>query len=152
MSETMRLEGSFMKREGMILNIVCLIFALGFILLAVWTFISAGGISAFLSIDNLFLFVVSMFLAFVFFSLPATWMLSTLGFKSPFGSSETEPAAARSTATPAKSVSAAGGTRLVPAKGAAARLEMARDAKGRPIPPDVQRMLKAMGREQEQTS
>ncbi|HEY0004427.1 MAG TPA: hypothetical protein VGB17_06420 [Pyrinomonadaceae bacterium] len=142
-----------MRREGMLLNLVCLIMALVFLGLVALTIITAGSVSAFFSIDNLFLVAVCLFLALVFLSIPAAGMLSSFGFKNPLGAEKANaPAATRTqvaASRPSVAATKTAGTLPGAATQTATSTPTAKDAKGRTVPPDVQTMMKVMNKEQE---
>src|SRR5438477_5755228 len=67
MTEVIEREGSSMKREGMLLNVVCLVMALLFLGLAGLNYFSAGN---FISTDSLFFTTVSGMMALIFLLVP----------------------------------------------------------------------------------
>src|SRR5438270_12231085 len=67
MTEAIEREGSSMKREGMLLNVVCLVMALLFFGLAGLNFFSAGN---FISTDSLFFTSVCGVMALLFLLVP----------------------------------------------------------------------------------
>ncbi len=62
--------GNLMKKQDLLLNAVCLLFALGFIAMALSNVRLAGN---FFSIDSLFLTLVSLMLAGIFMVIPLLW-------------------------------------------------------------------------------
>jgi cytochrome c oxidase subunit 4 len=62
--------GNLMKKQDLILNAICLIFATGFIVMALSNVRRAGN---FFSIDSLFITLVSLILAGIFLSIPLYW-------------------------------------------------------------------------------
>jgi cytochrome c oxidase subunit 4 len=62
--------GNLMKKQDLILNAVCLLFALGFIVMALSNVRRAGN---FFSIDSLFITLVSLMLAGIFMVIPLLW-------------------------------------------------------------------------------
>ena len=123
--------GDWMKREATILNLVCVLAALGFVGLAALNALSAG---SFLSVDGLFLTVVWLLLALVFLSVPAheARARGLLRLRNPF-KHRLQPALSPSgSSLPAlSSVSPSSAPRLT-------------DARGRSLPPDVNRIVAEM--------
>ncbi len=79
------------KKEDVILNLICVAFAVGFLALAISNFDMAGN---FLSIDSLFMTVVMLLLAGIFLIIPAYWLYSHGVLKNLFGvGDETEAVA-----------------------------------------------------------
>jgi cytochrome c oxidase subunit 4 len=76
---------SLSKKEDVILNIVCVALAIGFLAFAISNVSMAG---TFLSIDSLFIMAVSLMMAAIFLIIPAAWLYSHGMLKSPFGGSE----------------------------------------------------------------
>ena len=107
-----------MGAEGRILNLLCVLAALAFLGLAVLNFLSEG---SFLSTDSLFITLVWGMLAMLFLSVPALDMFSRGVIRIPFVGRK-----AKATAAPAGSG------------------PVTTDAKGRPMPPDVRRMVSDM--------
>jgi hypothetical protein len=153
MSDTLRLEGREMKREILILNVVCLALALAFVGFALYNALTADSFSSFLTIDNLFITAFCLMMALIFISIPASWMVTTGVVKIPFISASDDatvakaslPAGARTTAAIGPGNAAA--TNALPA-----RREIQKDAKGRPIPADVQSMVAEMNKSEQKTS
>ena len=104
--------------EGRLLNLICVLAALAFVGLAVLNFFSEG---SFLSTDSLFITLVWGLLAMLFLSVPLLDMYSRGIIKIPFVGRK------------AKAASAPAGNAPVTT-----------DAKGRPMPPDVRRMVSDM--------
>src|SRR2546427_11191218 len=117
MNTTVQSEGDSMKREGMVLNLICVLAALAFVALAVLNYLSEG---SFLSTDSLFMFAVCATLAMLFLSVPALDMMSRGLIRFP--------SRRRKGQAP-------------PPPGGSAPIT---DAKGRPMPPDVRRMVSDM--------
>jgi len=118
MNTTVQAEGDSMKREGMVLNLICVLAALAFVALAVLNYLSEG---SFLSTDSLFMFAVCATLAMLFLSVPALDMMSRGVIRFPSRRRKGQ---------------------ATPPPGASAPIT---DAKGRPMPPDVRRMVSDMG-------
>jgi cytochrome c oxidase subunit IV len=64
---------SLSKKEDVILNLVCVALALGFLVFAISNVSMAG---TFLSIDSLFIMAVSLMMAAIFLIIPAMWLHS----------------------------------------------------------------------------
>ncbi|HEY9403541.1 MAG TPA: cytochrome C oxidase subunit IV family protein [Pyrinomonadaceae bacterium] len=62
--------GNLMKRQDLILNAICVLFAVGFIVMALTNVRRAGN---FISIDSLFITLVSLMLAGIFMIIPLLW-------------------------------------------------------------------------------
>lgn len=77
------------KKEDVILNLICVALAVGFIAFAIANISMAG---TFLSIDSLFIMAVSLLMALIFLISPLMWLHANGMLKSPFGG-ETEHAA-----------------------------------------------------------
>ena len=118
-----------MKGEGLLLNGVCLVMALLFLGLAGLNFFSAGN---FISTDSLFFTSVCGLMALLFLLVPLANMRAA---KKAAQSPESGSAAA----LPGRASAAA----LRPGTGVTAA-QMMKDAKGRPMPPDVARMVEQM--------
>ena len=128
-----------MKREGMLLNVVCLVMALLFFGLAGLNYFSAGN---FISTDSLFFTSVCGLMALLFLLVPLmTLRAERKAKKATAGELSTAGAAARGGGLTGS------GTRTLVAP---VRYADAFDARGRRIPPDVARMVEVMG-EQERT-
>ena len=140
MTDTMEKEGGFMDKENLLLNVVCIVMAIGFLGLAGLSYLSSGN---FISTDNLFFSSVSGMMALIFLLVPlSSFIAARKAKKAPAG----EASATAATA-------AVAGTRRT---AAAASLRPVRfadtvDARGRPIPPDVARMVEFM-KDRETTS
>jgi hypothetical protein len=133
MTDTIEKEGSFMKSESLLLNVACIVMALGFLGLAGLSYLSSGN---FISTDNLFFSSVAGMMALIFLLVPITSFISDRKAKK----------------APAGDVATAGQGAIVGAKRttvgalqrAPVRFADTVDAKGRPIPPDVARMVETM--------
>src|ERR1041384_1661839 len=73
MTDTMEKEGSFMDKENLLLNVVCIVMAVGFLGLAGLSYLSSGN---FISTDNLFFSSVSGMMALIFLLVPLTSFIS----------------------------------------------------------------------------
>lgn len=107
-----------MRSETTVLNGICILVALGFLTLAVLNYLSEG---SFLATDSLFITLVWMMLAALFLSVPAMDLKARGVIRIPFRRR--------------------GGGSTVPPGGNA---PVTTDAKGRPMPPDVRRMVSDM--------
>ncbi|PYS47358.1 MAG: hypothetical protein DMF68_16180 [Acidobacteria bacterium] len=136
MAEAIEREGSSMKREGMLLNVVCLVMALLFFGLAGLNFFSAGN---FISTDSLFFTSVCGLMALLFLLVPLMTMRAARREKKAAAGELSSASAARTGAL-------AGGTRPLIAP---VRYADAVDARGRRIPPDVARMVEVMSEREE---
>jgi hypothetical protein len=114
-----------MRKELGLLNIICIIVALGFLVMAIVSVISSGD---FLTIDNLFIITVSLLMAFVFAVNPLLYLKSEGRLPAPFMK--------KSIAAPA------GGGEWGQIRSQAAPPLL--DAKGRAVPPDVRAMVARM--------
>jgi hypothetical protein len=114
-----------MSKEVKLLNFICVVVALGFLAMVVVSALFSG---SFLSIDNLFIIVVSLVMALLFAINPLLYLKSEGRLPIPFmKKSLPAPAAGRSpgqvrTSTPP----------LL-------------DAKGRAVPPDVRELMARFG-------
>ena len=140
MTDTMEKEGGFMDKENLLLNVVCIVMAIGFLGLAGLSYLSSGN---FISTDNLFFSSVSGMMALIFLLVPlSSFIAARKAKKAPAGEAGATPTAAiagtkRATATAALR--------------APVRFADTVDARGRPIPPDVARMVEFM-KDRETTS
>jgi hypothetical protein len=143
MTDAIKREGSLMKNENLLLNVVCIVMALGFMGLAGLSYLSSGN---FISTDNLFFSSVCGLMALVFLLIPfASFMEARKARKAPTA----EQAAAGAPALKG----ARGGAAAAPAAlRAPVRFADAVDARGRPIPPDVARMVEFMKDKETQAS
>ena len=114
-----------MSKELRILNLLCLLVALGFLVLAIWSALASGD---FFTTDNLFIIVVSLTMALLFAINPLLYLKSENRLPIPFMKRSIEaPAgsgewgAIRSNAPPLL------------------------DAKGRAVPPDVRAIVARLG-------
>src|SRR6185295_19844864 len=105
-----------MKRELGLLNFICLLVALGFLVMAIISVINSGD---FLTIDNLFIIAVSLVMALLFAINPLLYLKSENRLPIPFVKRSIE----------------------APAGGAPPLL----DAKGRAVPPDVRAIVARLG-------
>lgn len=120
-----------MKREESLLNLICVIAAAGFFALIAYNLFAGGSI---ISTDGLFFTVVPLVFALSFLAVPGMEFLSRRLEKraSAGGGSGTQLAAA---GVGSASRLPAGGGHNIPAL---------KDAKGRAMPPDVNRMVAQM--------
>ena len=121
-------ETGFMKREATLLNLVCIIAALGFLALAVANALLSP---SFLTTDNLFVTMVCMLMALMFIVNPLLYLRDEGRLPIPFQKRKDLKAGSID----------AGGRALPPS---APLL----DAKGRAVPPDVKSMVANMKQKQ----
>src|SRR6267378_3568409 len=109
-----------MKRELAVLNLICILVAVGLLGFAVWNAVFSAD---FLSTDNLFITAVFLVLALMFAVNPLLYLKSEGKLPIPFK---------RGAKQPTPQLAAAGGAPAGPAL---------LDAKGRAVPPDVRSMV-----------
>lgn len=133
-----------MKNESLLLNVVCIVMALGFLGLAALSYLSSGN---FISTDNLFFSSVSGLMALIFLLIPfASFMEARKAKKAPAGEmAATTAAAGRGAISGTKHTASA-------ALRSPVRFADTVDARGRPIPPDVARMVEFMRDSETKTS
>ncbi len=122
-----------MKKELPLLNLICIIIAVGFLAAAVLNLITTG---AEISTDNLFVTMVCLVMALVFIVNPLLYLRSEGRLPIPFVKG-TAPTPQLSTATGSSSPAA-----RLPAANTPALL----DAKGRAVPPDVKTIMAKMAK------
>jgi hypothetical protein len=115
-----------MRKELGLLNFICLLVALGFLVLAVVSVISSGD---FLTIDNLFIITVSLVMALMFVVSPLLYLKSEGKLPLPGLKRSPSISAAEDGPAPLRSP---------------ARTPPLLDAKGRAVPPDVKAMMARM--------
>ena len=124
--------GSPMKREETLLNLVCLVVAGGFLVLVAYNLFAAGSI---ISTDGLFMIVVPLGLALPFILVPVGKVVA----------GRLEMRAIKSGKAPPRQVTS--GTAALSASTPALKSAPAlTDAKGRAMPPDVNRMVAEMNK------
>lgn len=111
-----------MSLELKILNFICLLVALAFLALAIWSALSSGD---FFTTDNLFIIVVSLVMALLFAINPLLYLKSQGRLPVPFMKRSLAPSAA-----------GAGQLRTI--------APPLLDAKGRAVPPDVSAIMARM--------
>jgi hypothetical protein len=116
-----------MRKELGLLNFICLLVAVGFLVLAIVSVISSGD---FLTIDNLFIITVSLVMALMFVVSPLLYLKSE--GKLPLPGLKRSPSLSSAEDGPAPLRSAARTPPLL-------------DAKGRAVPPDVKAIMNRMG-------
>lgn len=114
-----------MRKELGLLNFICLLVALGFLVLAIVSVISSGD---FLTIDNLFIITVSLVMALMFVVSPLLYLKSEGKLPLPF-------------VKRSSSLASADGPEPMRLKSTTPPLL---DAKGRAVPPDVKAMMARM--------
>jgi hypothetical protein len=117
-----------MKREESLLKLLCVIVAVGFFALIAYNILAGGSI---ISTDGLFFTVVPMVLALSFLMVPAISAFSARMQRHALATGGSQPVLA-----------AAGGAAWVP--GARTIAPALKDARGRALPPDVNRMMAEM--------
>jgi hypothetical protein len=117
-----------MKKEATLLNIVCIIAALGFVALAILNALSSP---SFLTTDNLFVTMVCMLMALMFAVNPLLYLKDEGRLPIPFQKRKA-----------LKAVSPGAGERALPQSAPLL------DAKGRAVPPDVRSMVANMKQKQ----
>ena len=129
-----------MGKENLLLNVVCIVMALGFLGLAGLSYLSSGN---FISTDNLFFSSVSGMMALIFLLVPlSSFIAARKAKKSPAG---------EASATSAAAIAGTKRTAATASLRAPVRFADTVDARGRPIPPDVARMVEFM-KDRETTS
>jgi hypothetical protein len=124
-----------MKSENLLLNVVCIVMALGFLGLAGLSYLSSGN---FISTDNLFFSSVSGMMALIFLLVPlSSFLAARKAKKAPAGELAATTAAERGAIAGTKRAATA-------ALRSPVRFADTVDARGRPIPPDVARMVEVM--------
>lgn len=123
-----------MKSENLLLNVVCIVMALGFLGLAGLSYLSSGN---FISTDNLFFSSVAGMMALIFLLVPVTSFIADRKAKK-------SPAGEVATAGGQGVIAGAKRTTVGALHRAPVRFADTVDAKGRPIPPDVARMVETM--------
>ena len=119
-------EVPIMKNEARLLNLICIVAAVGFLALAVINALTSGD---FLTTDNLFVTMVCLVMALMFAINPLLYLKSEGKLPIPFRKRESAEAAQISGTTPP----------LL-------------DRKGRPVPPDVRAIVANMGQAQTKDS
>ena len=128
-----------MKNEQRLLNLICVIAALGLFAFVAYNFIAAGTV---ISTDGLFFTVVPVVIALSFLAVPAQEILTRRLEKRRIARGEEVKPTAAATKQAARAAS------TVPA---ALKLPPAlKDVRGRAMPPDVNRMVAEMNRGSEQ--
>ena len=120
-----------MKREETLLHLVCLIAAGGFLALVVYNLFAAGSI---ISTDGLFMIVVPLVLALPFLLVPAGKVVAGRLEKRAIKNGK---APLQVSAGSASAANAASALKSAPAL---------TDTRGRPMPPDVNRMMAEMNK------
>src|SRR5262245_8195973 len=118
-----------MRKELGLLNIICILVALGFILLAVISVIASGD---FLTTDNLFIITVSLVMALMFAINPLLYLKSEGRLRRPFSKKAINAPAARGDWGSVSSHTPPPPPPQMP------------DAKGRAVPPDVRAIVNRM--------
>lgn len=135
MTDTM--ERGVMKGENLLLYVVCIVMALFFLGLAGLNYFSAG---SFITTDSLFFTTVSGLMALIFILVPLASLRAAHKEKKAASSGQLAPAVAERGAI----AGSAARVKVAGALPAPVRYADAVDARGRPIPPDVARMVEVM--------
>jgi|SRR6185369_14052952 len=117
-----------MKRELGLLNLICLLVALGFLAMAVTSVLNSGD---FLTTDNLFIIAVSLLMALLFAINPLLYLRSEGRLRLPFEKNTHGDIAPAGDWGQVRSSTAAAPPLL--------------DAKGRAVPPDVKAIVNRLG-------
>jgi hypothetical protein len=125
-----QVEETGMKSEPILLNIICILAAIGLVVFAVTKAIFSGD---FLTTDNLFMTAVCLVLALMFGINPLLYLKSEGKLPIPFKRTITE-----------QGKQIAGSTGPVSQPGAGTTATPLLDAKGRAVPPDVRAMVARM--------
>jgi hypothetical protein len=138
MRQTESLSDTRMKREESLLNLICVIGAAGFFALIAYDLFAGGSI---ISTDGLFFIVVPLVFALSFLAVPGMEFLSR----------RLEKRAAAGGGSAPQLAAAGGGSASRLAAGGGHNIPALKDAKGRAMPPDVNRMVAQMkaGKEKE---
>jgi hypothetical protein len=115
-----------MKRELGLLNLICLLVALGFLAMAIVSILNSGD---FLTIDNLFIIAVSLVIALLFAINPLLYLKSEGRLPLPFMKKSQA------------AISTGGEWGQIRSNTAPPLL----DAKGRAVPPDVRAIVSRLG-------
>jgi hypothetical protein len=116
-----------MSKELKILNLLCLLIALAFLGLAVWSALASGD---FFTIDNMFIIAVSLVMALLFAINPLLYLRSEGRLPIPFMK---------------RSIEAPAGGADWKAVRSGATTPPLLDAKGRAVPPDVRAIVSRLG-------
>jgi len=127
MNMSVAVESNGMKREESLLNLICFISAAGFIAFVVYNFFAAG---SFISTDGLFFTVVPLVLALAFLAVPAMDMVSRRRGTKTIEAGNVQP-----------QVSAGRAASALKSSTTPTYAPALKDAKGRPMPPDVNRIV-----------
>ncbi len=92
--------GNLLKKQDLILNAICLLFATGFLVMALANVRWAGN---FISIDSLFITLVSLILAGIFLMIPLYWAYETGMLKNLFAVDDDDSSSSAATMTAAHS-------------------------------------------------
>jgi hypothetical protein len=128
-------EESSMKREQSLLNLICVVAAVLLFVFVAYNFLAAGSI---ISTDGLFFTVVPTIIALTFLAVPAQEMLMRRIEKRKIARGELTAPSGSAARIPA----AAGGGAPAVFRSAPAL----KDARGRAMPPDVNRMVAEMNK------
>jgi hypothetical protein len=135
MTATLAIEtDSKMKREQTLLNLICVIGAVLLFAFVAYNFLAAGSI---ISTDGLFFTVVPLLIAMTFLAVPAQEILMSKLEKRKIAKGELTAPSGSAARIPAGAAGAPAALRSAPAL---------KDARGRAMPPDVNRMVAEMNK------
>jgi hypothetical protein len=135
MTATMSIEANSGMKEQRLLNLICVLAALGLFAFVAYNFLAAGSI---ISTDGLFFTVVPMVIALSFLAVPAQEILSRRLEKRRIARGEQVTPSGSAAKLPGRAGGSSAAYRTAPAL---------KDAKGRAMPPDVNRMVADMNKE-----
>ncbi|OLE55163.1 MAG: hypothetical protein AUG51_04205 [Acidobacteria bacterium 13_1_20CM_3_53_8] len=151
MTDTVTWEGSQMKREGFVLNLLCVLLALAFLGVVVWNVIALGTVTNFLTIDSLFLTVVFTLLALVLLINPIMSLRDAGVLRNPLKRKGAEVTAEQLAAT-TPAIAGSTGQAALPAARASVPATTVTKRTARTVPPDVENMVNRLKRSEENQS
>ncbi|HMF55004.1 MAG TPA: hypothetical protein VK619_01475 [Pyrinomonadaceae bacterium] len=131
-----------MKREGFLLNLLCIVLALAFLGVVVWNVITLGTVTNFLTIDSLFLTVVFTLLAMVLLVNPIMTLKDAGILPNPLKRRGAEVATQAATA----SIQGDAGQAALPPASVGMPARAIKKRTIRSVPPDVENMVKRLKR------
>ena len=139
-----------MKREGFVLNLLCVLLALAFLGVVVWNVIALGTVTNFLTIDSLFLTVVFTLLALVLLINPIMSLRDAGVLRNPLKRKGTEVTAEQTVTT--RAIAGSTGQVALPAARAGVPATTVTKRTARTVPPDVENMVNRLKRSEENQS
>jgi hypothetical protein len=130
-----------MKREESLLNLICVIGAAGFFALIAYDLFAGGSI---ISTDGLFFVVVPLVFALSFLAVPGLEFLSRRLEKRAAAGGGSAPQLAAAGGGSASRLAAGSSSPARSAAGGGHNIPALKDARGRAMPPDVNRMVAQM--------